>query len=725
MLSFKNKIFYMLFFMCLIFILFSNTNISEAFVYEKQISNIATMHIDDPIYMKNIKDKLYIRGWVMSNTSNISINVYIDNKLIDIVERNEKREDVIKAISGYGGRLKNPIPGFNKQIDISNVLDGQHILKIEVKDKDNSKILTFRETIINVKKYNTKTHIDSPRYNENSKYELYVRGWVMSETENSIVELYIDNKFVQTLEKNEKREDVIKAILDCGGKTKNPIPGFNKIIDISNLANGTHTLEIRIRNKTTNEILTSQSTKFYIDSSNVSMYIDDPIYNQNVESKLYVRGWVMSYVEDIELKVYIDNNLIDNIERNQNRQDVLNAISGYGGKTKNPIPGFERIIDISNISNGVHTLKIKVVNKNNNQVLKEETQRINVNKYKVKMHIDNPTYNQNVNDKLYVRGWVMSESQNIDIKLYINNQLVDTIERNEKREDVIKAIIGYGGITSNPIPGFNKEIDISNYKNGNYKITVKIIDKNTNETITYNEVYVNKNQNTNSNQNGNQSGNQNESTKKYLNGIDVSHHQGVIDWKKVKNDNIDFAIIRAGFRGYGESGSLNKDTRFDYNIKNAISNNIDVGVYFFSQATTVEEAIEEANYTLNLIKGYKITYPVIIDVEYANEAHSGRADNVSKETRTQIVIAFCERIKEEGYIPMFYSDKWFLTDNLDASKLQNYEYWLAHYTGATRDNPFLKPSNYKGKYSMWQYSAKGQVDGISTNVDLNIGYKQY
>ena len=239
----------------------------------------------------------------------------------------------------------------------------------------------------------------------------------MSETENSIVELYIDNKFVQTLEKNEKREDVIKAILDCGGKTKNPIPGFNKIIDISNLANGTHTLEIRIRNKTTNEILTSQSTKFYIDSSNVSMYIDDPIYNQNVESKLYVRGWVMS------------------------------------------------------------------------------------------------------------------ESQNIDIKLYINNQLVDTIERNEKREDVIKAIIGYGGITSNPIPGFNKEIDISNYKNGNYKITVKIIDKNTNETITYNEVYVNKNQNTNSNQNGNQSGNQNESTKKYLNGIDVSHHQGVIGKK--------------------------------------------------------------------------------------------------------------------------------------------------------------------------------------------------
>ena len=345
------------------------------------------------------------------------------------------------------------------------------------------------------------------------------------------------------------------------------------------------------------------------------------------------------------------------------------------------------------------------------KVLTEETQKIYVNKYKVKMYIDRPINNQNVNNQLLVRGWVMSENENIDIKLYINNHLVDTIERNEKREDVIKAILGYGGREKNPMPGFNKTIDISNYKTGSNKITIKVINKNTNEIITYSDVYINIKQNTNSNEN---------SSKKYLNGIDVSHHQGVIDWKKVKNDNIDFAIIRAGFRGYGESGTLNKDTRFDYNIKNALSNNIDVGVYFFSQATTVKEAVEEANYTLELIKGYNITYPVIIDVEYANETHTGRADDVSKEMRTQIVIAFCERIKEAGYIPMFYSDKWFLTDNLDASKLENYEYWLAHYTGATRDNPFLKPSDYKGSYSMWQYSAKGKVNGINGYVDMNI-----
>jgi len=203
-------------------------------------------------------------------------------------------------------------------------------------------------------------------------------------------------------------------------------------------------------------------------------------------------------------------------------------------------------------------------------------------------------------------------------------------------------------------------------------------------------------------------------------GIDVSHHQGTIDWKKVKNDGIDFAIIRAGYRGYGETGTLNIDRKFDYNIKNATANNIDVGIYFFSQARTVEEAIEEANYTINLIKKYEITYPVVIDVEYANEEHSGRADGISKQLRTQIVIAFCKRIKEAGYTPMYYTDKWFLTENLEVSKLQEYEYWLAHYTGATRENPLKKPSDYKGKYAIWQYTNKGLVDGIDGYVDMNI-----
>lgn len=226
--------------------------------------------------------------------------------------------------------------------------------------------------------------------------------------------------------------------------------------------------------------------------------------------------------------------------------------------------------------------------------------------------------------------------------------------------------------------------------------------------------------------NSNNNNNNQSEEKNILNGIDVSHHQGTIDWKKVKNSNVDFAMIRAGFRGYGSSGSLNKDTQFDYNARNAINNGIDIGIYFFSQATNVVEAREEANFTLELIKNYKITYPVVIDVEYATEAHTGRADNISPTVRTQIVMEFCKIIQQAGYTPMFYADKWFATSNLDMAQLQNnYDYWLAHYTGAMQSNPLLKPSDCTYKYTMWQYTSSGVIDGISGNVDLNIAYKKY
>lgn len=251
---------------------------------------------------------------------------------------------------------------------------------------------------------------------------------------------------------------------------------------------------------------------------------------------------------------------------------------------------------------------------------------------------------------------------------------------------------------------------MSTYNNGKNDIKLEIISKNKNEILKTlkTSIYL-----------------QEDNT--IINGIDISNHQGDINWKKVKNDGIDFAIIRAGFRGYGQAGSMNKDERFDYNIKNALANNIDVGIYFFSQATTIEEATEEANYTLNIIKNYKdkITYPVIIDVEYANSEHTGRADNLTAEQRTNIVKKYCNIIKDAGYIPMFYTDKWFATNNLIMSELTDYEYWLAHYTGSTKEDPLAKMSNYEGKYSIWQYTSSGTVDGIETNVDLDIAFYKY
>lgn len=216
-----------------------------------------------------------------------------------------------------------------------------------------------------------------------------------------------------------------------------------------------------------------------------------------------------------------------------------------------------------------------------------------------------------------------------------------------------------------------------------------------------------------------------------IHGIDVSSFQKTIDWHQVKNAGIEFTMIRMGYRGYGVSsdginGKLVKDTTFEYNISEAIKQNIPVGVYFFSQAINEKEAIDEANFVIQNIKKYKITYPVAFDTEYSSSpTRTGRADALTKEERTRVARAFCDTIKNAGYKPMIYTGKDFALNNLEMDKLSNYDLWLAHYTGATQDNPLEKPSNYTGNYTMWQYTSNGFVAGINGRVDMNISYKVY
>ena len=206
-------------------------------------------------------------------------------------------------------------------------------------------------------------------------------------------------------------------------------------------------------------------------------------------------------------------------------------------------------------------------------------------------------------------------------------------------------------------------------------------------------------------------------TKKVFNGIDVSVYQGTIDWTKVSESGIDFAMIRAGYRGYGDKGSLVEDTMFAKNALGAKINKIDIGVYFYSQAINIEEAKEEAKFVVSLIKKYGIDvkYPIAIDTELSPMG-TGRADNISKEKRTEVVKAFCETIKQLGYKPMIYANKYWLYDNLNVQQISRYDIWLAHY---------IESTDYKYQYMMWQYTNTGKVDGITGNVDKNYCYKKY
>lgn len=196
-------------------------------------------------------------------------------------------------------------------------------------------------------------------------------------------------------------------------------------------------------------------------------------------------------------------------------------------------------------------------------------------------------------------------------------------------------------------------------------------------------------------------------------GIDVSKWNKDIDWEKVKAAGVEFVIIRCGYRG-SKTGALVEDPYFEQNIKGATDAGIRVGIYFFTQAVTPVEAVEEASMVLMLSRQYKISYPLFIDTEGAGG--NGRADGLDKETRTAVCKAFCETIENAGYTAGVYASKSWLENNLDTEQLSSYSTWLAQYSS--------QPT-YEGEYDMWQYTSAGKIDGISTLVDYNVSYMDY
>lgn len=194
--------------------------------------------------------------------------------------------------------------------------------------------------------------------------------------------------------------------------------------------------------------------------------------------------------------------------------------------------------------------------------------------------------------------------------------------------------------------------------------------------------------------------------RKHMIGIDVSTHQQTIDWDAVADSGVEFAMIRAGFRG-STAGDLYEDDCFAYNLREAKAAGLKVGVYFFSQAISQEEAKQEAEYVCELLDGEKLDLPIFYDWEYLD----GRVYQPWLMPMTVCAIAFCEAIEEEGYEPGVYFNQDYGTNYLDLRRLEDYTLWLAEY-GGIPEFPYL--------YHCVQYTDNGTVPGIDGPVDLNL-----
>jgi len=196
-----------------------------------------------------------------------------------------------------------------------------------------------------------------------------------------------------------------------------------------------------------------------------------------------------------------------------------------------------------------------------------------------------------------------------------------------------------------------------------------------------------------------------------LTGIDVSEHQKIISWQAVAADGIDFAIIRVGNRGYTE-GETRLDKYLYENIDGAKKAGLKIGVYFFSQAINEDEAIEEAQLITRALEGIRLDYPVFYDYEHIDD-FDGRANKISNEQLTKNTVAFCQQVEKDGYTAMIYGNKKIM-ERVDKEVRDRYGVWLAEY-GVERPTAQFD-------FLIWQYTSTGKVNGIETDVDLNIHF---
>jgi GH25 family lysozyme M1 (1,4-beta-N-acetylmuramidase) len=669
-----------------------------------------------PTYNINTDKSFQVIGWAVSTDKNSTVLAYVNNVPISTNIQRTSRADVDKLVSpSYGGTSVTPNAGFSFTIDISEYIMQNYTLTVEEISSGGAVLATASKNI-SIKKEAVKgsTCIDSPTNNQvyyvPSTSSMIVNGWAVANSSDVIVKAYINNVCVIENMERISRTDVDKIVSPSyGGTAKTPKAGFTGKIDISSLKAGTYTL--KIEETTSNGTVISSSEKKITIKDDVlegSMCIDVPSASQTYTlpntNTLSIAGWAVSTDSNSTVRAYINNNLVIEKMTRSSRSDVDKIVSpSYGGTSKTPKAGFYGTIDISQYKKGTYTLKVEEVASNGKVICSQEKKfTIKYEDYKGTICIDYPINGQlqtSSSKTLLIQGWVLSGDSEDIIQIKVNGNSVSSSSISRYSRTDVEAISGpYGGKDKNSKAGFTCNLDTSSYAEGNYTITVNLLNRWGELLQTESRtIEVSK-------------------TKSF--GVDVSHHNGSLDWKSLKNQGVTFAILRIG---YGQN-SNQLDSTFEYNYEQCKKYGIKVGIYLYSYAMSVEDSKKEAQNTLNWLKGRSIDLPVYYDIE--NEPTKENPTTVydqsklSKDTLTNMAITYMDIIQNAGYKAGLYTSKYWLESKFDMSKIENnYSVWVAHYTS-------MLTTTYKGKYDIWQYR-EGVKDTLGLEgCDWNYCYRK-
>ena len=457
---------------------------------KKEISFITRQYgtliwIDSPAQNSKVKNKLNIQGWNLSEDVNREVTALIDNTDVTQNLKFQQRDDVVKAVQGYGGVLTNKTPGFYGEIDVLNLDEGEHNLTIRVRDVETKKTIGEKIVKFFVKNYESLIWIDTPAVDSTVKNKVSINGWNLSEDAERIVKAYIDDKDVTTQLKFQKRDDVVNAIQGYGGAKTNATPGFYGSVDVSGLKDGQHELKIVLEDKNTTKQLQTKKVQFKIKKYDSLIWIDSPAENVS-GTTLSINGWNLSENSNREIEAYIDDKDVTTQLKFQKRDDVVNAIQGYGGAKTNATPGFYGVYGSSNLSDGTHKIKILLKDKITKEVYESNEKEFSLKKYDAYITIDYPQAWTNNRDSMYIQGWQLSSLAERKIEVWINGDNVTDKILTYSRQDAVNAMKGkgYGDETTNECAGFSGTIDIRNYDSGDYILKVRVLSTKTSELLS-------------------------------------------------------------------------------------------------------------------------------------------------------------------------------------------------------------------------------------------------